>query len=321
MPSLSVIIPSFNCADLLERSVRSTQHLGIKQPEVLIVDDGSTDNTPALCAALAAEIPVVKYLRKSNGGLSSARNYGIERATGAYILLLDSDDELVPCNLGQILETGVDMVRIGVEEVGQSTSSVTYHREDYPAQSGRSYLQNAFERNDFYTPSWAFLYRRDLLLQKQLTFMPGLLHEDNLFTVQALMAAETMIAIPDLVYRYIRRDGSITTAVDRNKLLRRIDAYCLIAHELTRMANADRSFDLRWKVEEVMGGAHHLARQAGGLRPLFNVLFAQLRYMLGYQGLGAPGFRYKQRQDLKHMLKILLARLPTALGMRSDAKF
>lgn len=314
MSRLSIIIPSYNCAQLLERAVRSTQHLGVEYPEVLIVDDGSSDNTPALGATLASEIPGVIYLRKTNGGLSSARNYGIERATGSYILLLDSDDELIPCDLSRVLESNLDMIRIGVEEVGQGASPVIYHQEDYPTQSGRFYLRKAFDQGDFYTPSWAFIYRRAFLQHNHLAFMPGLLHEDNLFTVQALMAAETVVAIHDLVYRYIRRDGSITTAADRSKLLRRIDAYCLIAHELTQMANADRSFDLRWKIEEVMGGAHHLARQAGGLSPLFGVLFAQVRYMLSYQGFEAPGIRYRQRQGLKYMLKVLWSRLPTALG-------
>lgn len=299
--SLTVVIPSYNCAQWLERAVRSTQYLGVPNPEVLIIDDGSTDETPTIGPKLAKEIPGVKYFRKPNGGLSSARNFGIERATGVYILLLDADDELIACDLTPILILGVDIIRIGVQEVSQGSLTTIHYQEDCTLQSGRSYLTTVFAQNNLYTPSWAYLYRRDYLVRHGLEFMPGLLHEDNLYTVQALMAADTMIAIPNLVYRYIRREGSITTTDSDNKFIKRIDAYCLIAAELTKMANKASEFDLRWKIEEVIGGAFHLAKQSSSLGPLLTVLRAQLAYMARYRGFDAPGIRYKQRHDLKRM--------------------
>lgn len=305
MNQLSIIIPSYNCAQWLERAVRSTQHLGVSNPEVLIVDDGSTDDTSTLGPRLADEILGVKYFRKPNGGLSSARNYGIERATGAYILLLDADDELIPCDLAPILILGMDVIRIGVQEVSQGSMTTIHYQDDYTLQTGRTYLTTTFSLNNFYTPSWAYLYGREFLLRNRLKFMPGLLHEDNLYTVQALMAADTMIAVPILVYRYIRREGSITSTDSRNKLIKRIDAYCLIAAELTKIANKTPEFDLRWKIEEVIGGAFYLGQQCGGIGPLLTVLISQIGYMVRYRGFDAPGIRYRQRHNLKRMMKVI----------------
>ena len=91
---LSVVIPVYNIRDYVERCVRSV----LAQPdvplEVLIVDDGSTDDSGAVCDALAAEDSRVTVIHKPNGGLSDARNYGLCHAQGEYILFMDGDDWL-----------------------------------------------------------------------------------------------------------------------------------------------------------------------------------------------------------------------------------
>lgn len=301
MSVLSVVIPSYNCAELLERSVRSTQYLGATTPEVLIVDDGSTDNTPSLGPALAAEIPGVRYLRKSNGGLSSARNYGIERATGVYILLLDSDDELVPCAIGPALSSGADMVRIGVEELADGVP-VRLHQDSAFEGTGPAYLTNRLGNKSFYTPSWAYLYRREWLASSGITFFPGLIHEDNLFTVQALVAARRVTAVSDIVYRYIRREGSITLDRDEVKLRRRIASLSTIMVELTRLANIRKDVDLRWWIDETVHNAAVLARDCPGIAQRLRVILAHIRFMLTYRGFGSPGLRYEQRQRFKQLL-------------------
>ncbi len=315
---LCIVIPSYNCAQWLERAVESAFSFCQLPKSVVVVDDGSTDHTSAVCAQLLKRFASLKVLVKPNGGLSSARNHGIDYAlkerVGDYLVLLDADDMLLPADLSFLSAGRHDMVRVGVEEIVEGEDGTIRHRESKCALTGKDYLRERFDSNSFYTPSCAYFYRLEWLHEQGLRFVDRLIHEDNLFTVQALMAAQSVMVVPDLVYRYIRREGSITTAPAHDKLLRRVDAYCEIAAHLTTMANQERDFDLRWKIDEVLGGAHHLADQCGGVGPMMSVLRAQLRYMVAYRGFGWPGFRYKQRQDLKARLQGVGSQIIKAVG-------
>ena len=91
---ISVIVPVYNVEAYLEKCVNSILHQTYENIEVILIDDGSTDNSGAICDALAADDSRIKVLHKSNGGVSSARNLGISVASGAYICFVDSDDWL-----------------------------------------------------------------------------------------------------------------------------------------------------------------------------------------------------------------------------------
>ena len=308
-PNLSVIIPSYNCAPWLERAVRSTQRGAPGPVEVLIIDDGSTDDTAELGPALAAEIEGVYYFHKKNSGQSDARNCGLDRATGSYIVFLDADDELFPFDLRESLGTGVDVIKVGMEKCTADFSPLSRRQETCSRMSGKDYLRQAFVGSTFYTESCHYVYRRDFIESNGLRFKSGLIHEDVLFTIQALVAARSVIAVPDLVYRYIRREGSITTNVTRERLIFRIDALSEVAKELTSLAGRERDFDLRWRIERIIGYAEDLAVQCGGIVPIAKVLAIQLRYMATYRGFGAPGIRYTQRRGLRDRLRVLAAQL------------
>lgn len=300
-PLLSVVIPSYNNAGLFERAVASVGQLGLDDVEVLLVDDGSTDETITRGPALAAKYENVHYLRKDNGGLSSARNHGIEHSRGQYIALLDADDEFLTCDLSAALAQGADMIRIGVREEDES-GTVRNHLEAGGTAPGRDYIRHRFATRDFYTPSCAYIYRSDWLRSQRLFFMPGLLHEDNLFTVQALLAARTVLILPSLVYRYIRRRGSITRATEVARLHARMASLALICRELTSMSNRQPEVDLRWWIDQTVHNAAALARQIGTTSARLRALKMQVVYMATYRGFDSPGVRYIQRQRLKALL-------------------
>lgn len=302
-PNLSVIIPSYNCASWLERAVRSTQQGAPGPIEVLIIDDGSTDDTAKLGPALAAEIKGVHYFHKKNSGPSDARNSGLDRATGSYIVFLDADDELFPFDLGANLATGADVIKVGMEKCTADFLPISRRQETCSPMSGKDYLRQAFLGSTFYTESCHYVYRRDFLEKNRLRFKSGLIHEDVLFTIQALVAASSVIAVPDLVYRYIRREGSITTTVSRERLLHRVDALSKVVEELTSLAGKERDFDLRWRIERIIGYAEDLAVQCGGIAPIAKVLAIQLKYMATYRGFEGPGIRYGQRRGLRDRLR------------------
>ena len=298
---ISVVIPSFNCADLVGRAVASVKHVCADDVEIILVDDGSTDDTTLVVSKLLEDTPNLNYLRKSNGGLSSARNFGIARCTGDYILLLDADDELLPCDLVRSCAKGADMIRLGVLERDDSGSHIR-HVDDSERQTGSEYIRNRFSAKAFYTPSWAYLYRREWLQGSKLTFMPGLIHEDNLFTVQALLSADSVITHSELVYLYIRREGSITKASDPRKLAARIRSLGIICLELTAIANRRPDIDLRWWIDETLHNAAVLAQRLKMVSARFAVLRMHLTYMASYRGFQSPGLRFIQRHRLKQLL-------------------
>ena len=92
MPSLSIIIPVYNVETYLKECVKSVLMQTFKDFEILLIDDGSKDSSGKLCNEIALKDSRMRVFHKSNGGLSSARNYGIDRALGEYIIFLDSDD-------------------------------------------------------------------------------------------------------------------------------------------------------------------------------------------------------------------------------------
>ncbi len=110
MATLSVIVPVFNSADTLERCVSSILSQQVDGLELILVDDGSTDPSPALCDRLAGADDRVRVIHRANGGLSAARNSGIDAATGTWIAFVDSDDELAPDTLSANLDLATDDV-------------------------------------------------------------------------------------------------------------------------------------------------------------------------------------------------------------------
>lgn len=296
----SVVIPSYNCAAWLQAAVDSAYRLGPGAVEVIVVDDGSTDETPSLCARLRAQYPNLIGIRQANGGLSAARNTGIAAATGEFIVLLDADDELLSFDLNHLQDFDGDVVRVSVQEIDGEHERP--HAEPAGMWTGKTYLADRFSSRKFYTPSWAYIYRREWLLEHQLSFYPGLIHEDNLFTVQALLAARRVKVTPDPLYRYIRRDGSITREVNQEKLMRRIASLDLITRELTQLANLNPDVDLRWWIDEVVHNAAALTQQIKSPWARMQTIWMHLRFMFTYRGMHAPALRWEQRERLKKLL-------------------
>lgn len=296
----SIVVPSYNCAAWLQAAVDSAYCMGSELVEVIIVDDGSTDETPSICQWLKGRYPNLIVIRQSNGGLSVARNTGIAAAHGEFVVLLDADDELMPFDVKQLRDVDADMIRMGVEEIDGEHKR--RHVESAGSWTGKAYIRDRFSSRSFYTPSCAYIYRRQWLLENHLIFYPGLIHEDNLFTVQALLAAKRVMVIPDTVYRYIRRDGSITRAGSRVRFLRRIASLGVISRELTRLANSNPDVDLRWWIDQTVHNAAALAQQVDNPWARLRTIWMYLRFMLNYRGIQAPAFRWEQRDRLQKLI-------------------
>lgn len=212
MPKVSVIVPVYNVEAYLEKCVRSVLAQTLPDFELLLVDDGATDGSGALCDRLAQEDPRIRVIHQENQGLGGARNTGMAAASGDWLLLVDSDDWIEPGILEKALAAGerqqADLVVFGFQTVDEQGTVLRSFTEDLPKGQPLS----PRERKDLLliTPSaWNKLYRRELFTRTGLTYPSRVWYEDLRTTQKLLTAARSVVFLDDVGYNYLQRAGSI----------------------------------------------------------------------------------------------------------------
>jgi CDP-glycerol glycerophosphotransferase len=209
-PDVSVVVIVYNDAARLPAAVRSVLRQTLRNLEVIIVDDCSTDSTPQVAEELARD-PKVRYVRleRNSGGCSMPRNVGIDRARGAYVMFLDSDDTLdmhACMNMVQAAsESGADLVSGVCVRVHHNRSGLTETVPWWPEMyAERRVLDGVAQLPDLLrdTLSTNKCYRRDFLDANGLRFPVGYHYEDLLFSAKAYLAARRIVLIPETVYHW-----------------------------------------------------------------------------------------------------------------------
>lgn len=180
---VSIVIPVYNRCLLIERCVRSVMQQTYRQLEIILVDDGSTDGGAELMDTLAARDERLKVIHKTNGGVSSARNAGLDAATGQYVQFVDSDDELHP----EATETAAQMMRQHEADVvifGSNGQQLATGTRVEDRDSGDDFIADMMLQGSLCMP-WNKLYRRDLI--QDLRFNPAVSWgEDFIFNMSYL---------------------------------------------------------------------------------------------------------------------------------------
>jgi glycosyltransferase involved in cell wall biosynthesis len=235
----SIVIPIYNVEKYLYECLESVINQTFTDFEAICINDGSTDNSLQIIQKFKnSKIQDLIIIDKQNGGLSDARNAGIKAAQGDYIFLLDSDD-YIASNTLEILAKNID-------------------NQDFIAFNGHRFFENGFKENadsgisENRLTGWAYynkyalvprkfhfvctvlrLYKREFLLKNNLFFYKGIYHEDNLFTSICCYYAEDVKVIPDILYFYRIREGSITQNVNLAATTKRLKDIMFIINELT----------------------------------------------------------------------------------------
>lgn len=230
----SVVIPCFNCAKTLENTVASVRASGLRDYEILLIDDGSVDGTPALCDRLSEEYNSVRCIHQPNAGVSAARNRGIDEARGDYIWFVDADDTVEHLDMTLIHQAvldGADCIMFGMQflymwhnrPILQETMTCDRPFKLTPRNLG-THFRALFERN-YFTAIWNKFIRRSILAENRIYFDCGLTnYEDLHFSVVLMAHCETMTVLPEPYYRYINTFGHDRT-VDRVRRIPDIVGY------------------------------------------------------------------------------------------------
>lgn len=216
MKKISVIVPIYNVEKYLARCVRSICNQTYRNLEIILVDDGSPDNSGAMCDQFAEMDSRIRVVHKKNGGLSDARNAGIEVATGDYIAFLDSDDWVDPTWLevlfnlcekhdAEIAECSFRNFYPG--KIHEETDCTGEVMEFTPVEAMESNLDWRFCK----PVAWNKLYRADIV--GDIRYPVGKIHEDEFTTHHFYLAAKKIVYIDMSLLNYERRNmGSITAS-------------------------------------------------------------------------------------------------------------
>ncbi|PGT18403.1 MULTISPECIES: glycosyltransferase [Bacillus cereus group] len=217
-PKISIVVAAYNVESYIGKCLESLITQSIKEIEILVVNDGSRDNTVEIADEFAKRDKRVKVISQENGGLSAARNTGIDHASGEFIAFVDGDDYLdksmYETLYKKIVTDNIDLVVCGFKKVWLDGKANKLREKDYYFNQNLlngDILENFLCRHDEpFVVAWNKLYRTEIIKQNGLHFENRAFFEDVGFMPRYLYYAKSIDSIDFPLYYYVQREGSIT---------------------------------------------------------------------------------------------------------------
>lgn len=212
---ISVIVPVYNVEQYLKRCVESLFVQSYKNLEIILVDDGATDQSGKICDELSCKDNRIKVIHKENGGLSDARNKGLEYATGDLIAFVDSDDYIAPNMYERLVsvmnDTDTDIVMCRyIRFKGETCEEIIENKVDVKVMDTSKVLENIYGTDgETYTVAWNKLYKRDVIAD--IRYPVKKVNEDEYTTYKYFANAKKVAYTSEILYYYFYNDNSITT--------------------------------------------------------------------------------------------------------------
>lgn len=251
-PKVSVIIPVYNTEAYLEEAIGSIRRQTLEDIEIIAVNDGSTDGSPALLHRMRQEDARITVYTQPNQGLSVTRNNGFAHARGEFVYFFDSDDFLQPEALERCYEAalrdGSDIVcfdALCVDDSHQPLDTPSAYRRKgvllAGCSKGTTLLRQLMQADRFSSSPCLNLIRTEFLRRIRLEFYPGIVHEDQLFTFLLYVHAGRISFLPEpFFHRRMRASSIMTSPVS----MRNIDGYLTVCKELKA------ALSRRWTAEQ-----------------------------------------------------------------------
>jgi len=218
-PLLSAIVPMYNAGTSFQAFIDSALAQKLSSLEIIIVNDGSTDESAQLAHRYASEHQQITVIDQANGGVSRARNAGLAIARGKYVTFPDADDTLAPEMYSTLTamaeQDDLDVAQCNAERVfwgsGRAKTLIPTDRlQSTPVLSGAEWLNKALSTNRYLHVVWLGIYRRSLINELNLLFEPGLHHQDIPWTTELMLNARRVRYTEQVFYRYYVHDQSIS---------------------------------------------------------------------------------------------------------------
>lgn len=228
MPLLSIIIPVYNVEKYIERCINSILSQSFTDFELIIVNDGSTDNSGLICDEFKKNDKRISVIHQQNRGLSIARNEGIRISCGKYLSFVDSDDFLSTNAYEEIINAmeNYDLdILVGNAYCYMDENNIKplLRKRNFNniIYTGEEFLCKSLENESMLMPVWQFILKRDLLTENNISFEKGIYHEDELWTPKVFLCAKRVKYTEKYFYMYCQRQGSIVKS--SNYVVRALD--------------------------------------------------------------------------------------------------
>jgi heptose III glucuronosyltransferase len=258
-PLLSLVVPVYNVAHYLPRCLESLAALTPAADEIIVVDDGSTDDSPRILSEFASRLPQMRVIRQNNGGASIARNAGLDAARGTYLAFVDADDFVEPDAYAEALKLAQN------ERLDMVLFDARYHFEgrkpDHPVIgdtaptkviTGCDWIRRRLTQDRLLHMVWPHLYRRDFIEANHFRFVPRLLSEDVIWTTDVLIKAQRLCYLPQIAYNYRISTRHVSPEVHQKRTEALIDSSVVNAKVQADIARSVSNIELR----SLLG--HHL---------------------------------------------------------------
>ena len=276
---ISVIIPIYKVENYLNRCVNSVVKQTYKNLEIILVDDGSPDNCPKLCDDWAKKDNRIRVIHKENGGLSDARNAGIDIATGRYICFVDSDDFIhsgyVEILFKNIEKEKADLAICSFEKVyGNAKVEESLDNKVTKVEGDDIFKALLTGNNVDFVVAWSKLYKKELF--NNLRFDVGRLHEDEFIVHKILLKCKKVVYTSAKLYYYQQRQDSIMGAEEFTS--RNLDAFYAIEQRYNYFK------DTKWQqvaIEQLLGeieNLYYIAKKRGADKQILKFLKQQFNF-------------------------------------------
>lgn len=309
-PIISIIIPVYNTGAYLQRCIDSVLPQLPDESEIIIVDDGSTDGSSAICDAIASPDPRITVIHTPNGGASHARNTGLETARGRYVMMIDSDDTLEPRRIITLINRmeseRLDLLTFGIYDHlnGKRRLSNVSDKPDGIVSGADYALHYTIERSPC-----AFIVRSEVLAG--LRFQGGVIMEDYSFCLELYERCRRVAHTPEGIYNYIIRNNSTSRTAGAEADRRRMDSWSRILQHMDSLpwSEAYRPAARRWI-------AHYKLEAMKQLGHCRLSISERLRIRRALRHVGTDGPGYPALPSLRaSVMRLMLQTAPSSIAL------
>lgn len=227
MPKVSIIIPVYNCEKDIGRCIESIIAQEMQDFELIVVNDGSTDDTENVVLQRKERLgEKLKYYYKKNTGVADTRNYGLDRATGEYIMYIDSDDYIdknLLLNQEENMDNHIDVIKYRMIQVDENGKEIAVNQGPvFPATSGQAAFNELYYQDVIMDSPCIYLIKRQYLLSNNFRFLKGTYHEDFGLIPLIIANAGSMISTDVYGYYYVQSENSIMRNANISKTIKKM---------------------------------------------------------------------------------------------------